>query len=312
MPLFNAKILIKELRKARGLTQQQLAEGICSRQTVYMIERGERRPDWPVFQEIMARLGVNPEEYYSDFASDDDIRIANLLVECNGYLRAFDFAAIKKILGECEKDPLFSEGNGKLFLLNLKAHHFSQGDYKNTELSIKNALEYMQIIRPGFEIEKITDYFLSGREMKMINTIATAYKHSGEGARAIEIRQMLKANLEKKHMKESYENERYLDLTSNIAHSLMTENRLDECIKTCDEGIAAALSHHDTRVYMRLIGYKARSLMLLGKTAEGEPLYKKYLHYAYAMDGYARIDFAFEKEEFEEIFGRTLNLDLPW
>ena len=61
MPLFNVSVMIRELRTAKGLSQEKLAEGICSRQTVYMIERGARKPDWHTFKSIMLRLGLNPE-----------------------------------------------------------------------------------------------------------------------------------------------------------------------------------------------------------------------------------------------------------
>ncbi len=68
MPLFNANMLIRELRKARGLTQEKLAEGICSRQTITKIENGERKPDWWTFKNIMLRLESDPENYMSDIA----------------------------------------------------------------------------------------------------------------------------------------------------------------------------------------------------------------------------------------------------
>ena len=53
MAMFNANLIMRELRKAKGLTQEQMAEGICSRSAIAMIEKGERKPDWHIFSGAM-------------------------------------------------------------------------------------------------------------------------------------------------------------------------------------------------------------------------------------------------------------------
>ena len=44
MALFNVGMLISHLRQAKEMTQEKLAEGICSRSTIVRIENGERKP----------------------------------------------------------------------------------------------------------------------------------------------------------------------------------------------------------------------------------------------------------------------------
>ena len=75
MSVFNVGMLISHLRKKKGLSQEQLAEGICARSTVGRIEKGERKPDWFTFRNIMLRLGQGPNLYYSDIATPDEMHV---------------------------------------------------------------------------------------------------------------------------------------------------------------------------------------------------------------------------------------------
>jgi transcriptional regulator with XRE-family HTH domain len=63
MPRFSADTLIKSLRKAKGLTQHELCEGICSQDELSRIERNKHRPTWYVFERIMQKLGEDPNRY---------------------------------------------------------------------------------------------------------------------------------------------------------------------------------------------------------------------------------------------------------
>jgi len=52
--------------------------------------------------------------------------------------------------------------------------------------------------------------------------------------------------------------------------------------------------------------------MKLGQEEEGKELYKKFQMFAYVLDGYAAIDFAIVKKEYEDLFGGKLDLTAPW
>jgi len=95
MALFNANILMRELRIASGLTQEQVAEGICARQTISAIETGNRKPDIFIFANVLKKLNVNPAHYCSDIANDNEIYIYNKLNLINKTLNVFDYDGIK-------------------------------------------------------------------------------------------------------------------------------------------------------------------------------------------------------------------------
>jgi len=112
MPLYNAGQLIKELRIAKGFSQQQLAEGICARQSVYMIERGHRKPEWVLMKSLLLRLGIAPETYYSEMTSSRDVYIIQKFNECAAYVGLFNFEALKKGIEALEQDKIFNSSSG--------------------------------------------------------------------------------------------------------------------------------------------------------------------------------------------------------
>lgn len=54
---------IANLRKERGITQEELSKGLCSKSEISRFERGERLPDKLMQNRFLTRLGVAPENY---------------------------------------------------------------------------------------------------------------------------------------------------------------------------------------------------------------------------------------------------------
>ncbi|MBV6684081.1 helix-turn-helix domain-containing protein [Bacillus sp. JRC01] len=55
---------IKELRKAIGITQGELAEGICTQALISRIEKGDIYPSATVLYRISQRLGVDVNYFF--------------------------------------------------------------------------------------------------------------------------------------------------------------------------------------------------------------------------------------------------------
>ena len=65
MPYYHFGLILKGRREALGLTQEDLADGICSVPSLSRIENGERRPTKENFEMLLQRLG------YSDAVFDE-------------------------------------------------------------------------------------------------------------------------------------------------------------------------------------------------------------------------------------------------
>jgi len=325
MALYNANLMIRESRMAQGLTQEQLAEGICSRETIVKLEKGERKPNWFVFREILLRLGLNPEIYQDEIVSKNDIHVLKKWNECDRLLIARKLDEVKSELDiiETEKNSpsgkMWQTGLGYLAILSIKASFYSidsldGNKYKNPEQAIKYSLECLRITRPDFEVDRIPEYYLATHEYQLLNSLALAYGELEGDAKAIELWRKLKINMEKNYSVSIRDasNEWYRNLLCNITIMLLKSELYEECLQSAEESLAIAQATHSLFHYQNALGAKAFSLLKLGRKDEGEELYKKFMLLRYAMDGYPGIDFESTKIWYEENFHGQLALSVSW
>jgi len=315
MALFNTGAMIHELRKAKGLTQAQLAEGICARQTVTAIEKGERKPDWFTFKLIMRKLDVNPDNYFNDIASADDIFVRQQLQKCDKLLLSFDWDALKIEHDKMEKDKRFAKGEGHRIFLGLKANFFNQGKYQNPQLAIDASIERLKMSRTDFDLQLVSTYILTFEEQMALNSLATAYYNLGEHGKCIDIRKNIAISFEQNNEKSLNDAElsfHYFIVVTGLCLNLKDSQRYEECIIWADKAIKLYSGSHNTVFFMRITRYKAFSLLKLGQREEGEKLYIKALLYANIFDEYIEHNFELAKTEFEENFGYKLDLSVSW
>ena len=313
MASFNANMLMRELRKASGLTQKQIAEGICSRQTISMIESGDRKPDWYTFSNVMRKLNVDPTQYYNNIASKDEMELFNKVEEVIKLSRALDYEGLKTSLDEIEHDERYSKDYGYLILLGLKSSVYGQGPYKNAELALKYSYEFIRIFRPDFEIEKIPEYFLSDSDIKAIQRLALAYNCSNEFEKVLRIKYMLLENFKKNYTSEVDGTFRYIQCTliTNIVRTLVEfVKRYDEAIQVIDNNIDIMKHANMVSLYMYTLMYKAAAYMHLGRKTEGEDAYKRCLMYAHAVDDNFALNMTIEnvKSFFKKELGYELDI----
>ena len=76
---------VREARKRCGLTQEELAYGICSVSTLSKIENGKRQPHILTFEALMQRMGVSGEGFFLCL-SEQEMASCRLLREINRHL----------------------------------------------------------------------------------------------------------------------------------------------------------------------------------------------------------------------------------
>lgn len=312
MPLFNTNVLIKNLRKAQGMTQEKLAEGICSRKTISRIEKGEHRPDWFVLQNILQRLGVKPEDFYNDtneLISEDDAYVYTKRDECRKYFDAMDQESLKHLLDDLAKDERFAKssvqhgGRGYQVYLWYKAALHVYGPYKDTQLCLECAMECMKLSRPDFDIDRLDEYLVSPSELSLLSLIAIAYGDLEGASKTIEILLKLKESYDKQYMVNVHTSRRYRELLFNIATALKNAGRYEESLKISGDGLKYALTHSEMRTCLMYLRQRGLCLAALGCKEEGKNEYKKSLMLAYIMDGHSVVGFEDAKKEYEEVFG---------
>ncbi|MCL2189374.1 MAG: helix-turn-helix transcriptional regulator [Defluviitaleaceae bacterium] len=318
MPRYNVSVLMKELRNAKGFTQAQLAEGICSRQTIVKIESGERKADWYIMQAVFLRLGMKQEDIQGEITemlSADEAHVIAKRDECQQFLATGNMEALKTLLEEMQADKRFAKdgaGRGYLIYARFNAGLHLHGAYKDTQKCLRLAMECLSLTRDDFDINKIPEYFLSLDELMTLNMVALAYADIEGINKAIEIWFKLKENYEKQFNIGVHETPRYRELVLNICVALRNAERYEECLTLAEEGLKNALTHHEMRTHLIFYRQKAWCLMKLGREEEGREWYKKFIMLAYVMNGYATVSYDLAKQEYEATFGEQLDLSLTW
>jgi len=328
MALFNVNLMIRESRKAKGLTQEQLAEGICTRETIVRLENGRNKPNWFVYREIMLRLGLSQDFYTDEIASNDDVHLVRMFNKCKCFIATRHFEEAKAMLDVIEKEKGAPQGKGwtssigYYMYLYLKAGFYSLdtpepggNKYINPELSVACAMEAIKITRPDFLLDKIPDYFLASHEYYLINTVAIAYLAMDKKTEALHIWGKLKENTEKNYSEDlnDMSNKWYKMLLTNITIMLMKAELYEQCLQMADEGLAnAKMEDPSITRFQNYIFCKAYSLLKLGREDEGRELYKKMLLFVHVIDGTWGLSFSSLKNDYEKEFGGQLDLSVAW
>lgn len=77
---YNIGYYIRRIRKERGICQEVLYEGLCSRSTLHRIESGEQQPGLFVASQLLQRLGLDESSFLLPLGPQD-FEISNLQKE---------------------------------------------------------------------------------------------------------------------------------------------------------------------------------------------------------------------------------------
>jgi DNA-binding XRE family transcriptional regulator len=323
MALYDVGTLIKEARLAYGFTQEKLAEGICSRETVVKLEKGERTPSWFVCKQLMERLMLDPNIYLHAISDSEDIAIVQRYnsMMLNLYQKNYDAAkeeaeGFEKFVVSKKKKK--NELSYHYMLAAKIRFHLWETPYKNLDIALENILKLLKRIRPDFSVEKIPGYFLSIRERLLINDMAVVFIQQGERDKAINIWRMLvdAKNDYSTGVLRAKPPKLWAGDALNLSRALMQAERYEECLALLEEIYAHANNPEDLQYIFMYMEYKSTCLLKLGEKEKGDALYKKAVAVAYGFQGlnaqhWLGVDYNQMKKEYEEICGTPFIIDPP-
>lgn len=79
MSMQNIGNLIYDVREKKGMTRSELAEGICSKKYIYMIENGERSPSIQILMGISKKLHFNFFDTISYLSNEEPLKLKELI-----------------------------------------------------------------------------------------------------------------------------------------------------------------------------------------------------------------------------------------
>ncbi|MFD2169779.1 helix-turn-helix domain-containing protein [Tumebacillus lipolyticus] len=107
---------VKTYRLNRGLSQDELAEGICSRQTISLLENGQHLPSAEFMKKIAVKLGISFHEIMVDQVNNLEAKVQLDIIKV--YVETADYANALPLIEECEdREDLLEFQRRELVLL---------------------------------------------------------------------------------------------------------------------------------------------------------------------------------------------------
>ena len=85
MSSYNVGLIIKLMREAMGISQEELSDGVCPVQTLSRIENGKVKVKRTTYRQLMEKMGREGTKNYS-LLSTDNFELLDIMVEVNNML----------------------------------------------------------------------------------------------------------------------------------------------------------------------------------------------------------------------------------
>lgn len=232
--------LIKELREAKGISQEELCEGICTRETLSRIESGKRNPNKRNFFAMLKKMGVERETYYGYIVADDYY----LYEKVRTYFMSE--GKTQEVLENAEKTFEKLEKNlDKRYLTNRQFLETMRIEKKNKDTQS----DWKQSIK---EMKQILNYSMEGYEGKIYRVpfrqeviilvyIAISLRRLDKKEEALEIYRQILEKYEKSMVEKPFHAVPLFLVYVNYVGLLEVSDYLEKSEKIAKEGIAFSL-----------------------------------------------------------------------
>ncbi len=266
MAVFQLGPVIKNRREELGLTQEDLADGICSVPTLSRIENGERMPTKNHFDMLMQRLGYS--SMYVDFYTDrKSFQLHELRTKTRRAYISGDHAKARKHFDEFER--LVGEGTqiDQQFLILYRVL-LNANDY-STEEKLSLFETALRLTCPSYNFKSIPR-ILSYEEITLLNVIAVNYDLAGKPELTIDILISLKTYYDRNILSSEEALRTQPMVLYNLSKCLGKTGQYDKCIDICNSGVLLAKSTGRCRVLSRTLYNRGWALINRGQPGDFE------------------------------------------
>lgn len=259
--------LIRQLRIEKGLTQEQLAEGICSPVTISRIENGTQQPSNKVLGLLLDRLGDDLFHTLGTTVLPTDAREQqNKEKEILHYIASGKTKEAESLLLEANEEgtgtPAQQQRTKYMEALLLKKN---DGDNKDIQALLEHAL---LLTKPKFDKNDFRNSILTSQEMQIINYLSIVLWEQAEYRQAIRMSFELSESMERKQSSMQEQRQLYVCVLTNQIQFLESEKRYEEAYEICTKAEQTCRDTDYMSLFPELLFSKAKLLFFLGKREE--------------------------------------------
>ncbi len=274
MAVYNIGEYIKTRRKALGITQEELANGICSVLTLSRIERGTQLPQDCTLVQLLQRIGLSSSEMFLA-ANDKHLFFSQLKFDIRQAYIQENYEEAKKILrknrDQISKLSPFDRQTFETIDILLKIRDKEYGESEALE-RLEAALRLTYPKYSKVNLPKLFTY----EEILLLNNIAIRYANLGDLKTAIDMLYHIKDFYDKRvcDIEEALRTESMV--LYNLSKLLGLAGRIDECLAICEQGINFGIKTRRCSSLAKTLFNKAYVLNMRNKPGDKE----SSLHYA--------------------------------
>lgn len=166
--------IIKYYRLKKGFSQQQLADGICTRKYIGQLEKNINIPTLDIINKLSQKLQINLYDTYALMLRHHDIETHLKIEYINQNLHEDKIEHLLPFIEQCENLPEFQNGEPAQCLLYAKSVYTSNL-LKQYDSAISLAIKALSI-NDSFDINTISPIRLySNVELTLLNLILVNY-----------------------------------------------------------------------------------------------------------------------------------------
>lgn len=279
---------IRSLRKQAGLSQEELADGICSAVSISRIENGLQMPSRFVLEELLSKLGVGIYQICNIFYMNENQRAFEERADfVNKLISEEKWSKAKEQLSALTENAKESAANEQLYLLldsSIKLHE--QGSPDEILTSLKQALS---LTKPNIDLVDFSNTLLSIREVNILNAILATLIRLDKIGEAIRLGEELMCAL-KKHESGLKEYQILkINLIFNLAQCMEIENRYKEELIYVELAEDLSINSAEQMLLPEIEFIKAKTNHLLGNDDECSKILKAIIPY---MELIQKVNFA--------------------
>ena len=241
---------LRQLRRQKGLSQEELAEGICSTVSISRIENGNQIPSQPVLEALLEKLGTGLYQicnvyYRSEKQQDFEERaqvIVNLGDEENMDQAWQELAQLQK---DCPDDTRSRQLCWMVeATLRLQCHDTDPENYP-LEGTMELAQKALALTRPNFDYESFSSTVLTIFEVDLLHIMVAILAGMDRNMDALRLGERLYASL-KKHKSDvvSYERAK-INVVRNLGAILAKMKMYQDALQYIDEAEALSLKNNE-------------------------------------------------------------------
>ena len=282
--ILNIGNLVKNRRLELGLTQAQVAEGICTRETISQLESNKTLPKLFVVDKVLSKLSIDKATLLALPGSKQDIY--SLKKQSEIFTFMFNAEKNPKEGGKNLKEAMEAlsideeiDEHYKSFLLDFGYTHlyiYGEAD-QNLELGEARAFSLLRKYRPGFDLTKLETYYLTSTELNVINRLSYLYRLKNEHKTAIYLLEKSKSFQEEKLLNRDLRGLRpiYISTIMHLADTFLVSNNFEEALELVNTHYQRLKEHDSLKLVMKFLYVQCLALLNLGRKKEGEEIFNR-------------------------------------